>query len=58
VAEPSFVYQKTEHHTSSVLTPSGFLGRLDDLLGYDPAVRTSDLFFFELAWNALLDQVP
>lgn len=57
MAEPPFVDQETEDDASLVLTPSSFFSRLDDIFGYDPAVGASDLFLFQLAWDALLDQV-
>lgn len=58
VHPPSLVDEETVDDACSVIGPSSFLGRLDDRLGYDPTVRTRDLFHFELAWDTLLDQMP
>lgn len=57
MSPPSLVDQKAVDDAGPVLLPARFLGGPDDLLGYDLAVRTRNLFLGELAWYTLLDQM-
>lgn len=55
--EPSLVDEQAVYNARAIVLASSFLGCLDDFGRYDSGVRLGDELFFELAGDALDDEV-